>query len=81
MKRYKIIRYEDLVENSQEVLLSILEFCELDKANLAVPPLDSTLNQKQISKLSDYDIETITRIAQPMLIHFGYDILNRDLKW
>jgi len=81
LKRCKVIKYENLVKNPQKVLLSILEFCELDKSDLCVQSFDNTLNQKQISRLSSYDIETITQIAQPMLIHFGYEILDKNLKW
>ncbi len=81
LRRYKVVRYEDLVEDPQNVLSSVLEFCELDKTDLPVPSFDNTLNQKQISRLSGYEIETITRIAQPMLIHFGYEILNPELGW
>ena len=81
LDRYKIIRYEDLVEEPQKVLSSVLEFCELDKTGFSVPAFDNKLNQIQISRLSNYEIETITRVAQPMLLHFGYEILEKNLKW
>jgi hypothetical protein len=77
LKRLKVIRYEDLVETPQKVLSSILEFCELDQNELAIPSLETSLNQNQISRLSSHEIETVTRIAQPMLLHFGYEILGR----
>ncbi len=81
LNKYKIIRYEDLLENPKDTLSSVLEFCELDNTKLALSKLDSSLNQQQISRLSDYEIETVTQIAQPMLIHFGYEVLNKELKW
>lgn len=81
LRRYKIVKYEDLVDNPQKVLSSVLEFCGLEKSDLSVPPFDATLNKTQISRLSGYEIETVTRIAQPMLIHFGYELLDKDLKW
>jgi hypothetical protein len=81
LRRYKIIKYEDLVEEPKNVLSSVLEFCELGKTGLSVPSFDNALNQQQISRLSEYEIETITRIAQPMLIHYGYEVLRGDLKW
>ena len=81
LHRYKIIRYEDLIENPQDTLLSVLEFCGLNLDDFSIPLFDNTLNQQQISRLSDYEIETVTRIAQPMLIHYDYEILEKDLKW
>ena len=81
LDRYKIIRYEDLVEEPQKVLSSVLEFCELTNAGFSVPTFNDKLNKKQISTLSDYELETITRIAQPMLVHYRYEILSKDLKW
>ncbi len=81
LRKYKIIKYEDLVENPEDALFSVLEFCGLSTDEFPIPPFDVTLNQQQISRLSDYDTETVTRIAQPMLIHFGYEVLRGNLKW
>jgi len=79
--KYKIVRYEDLVENPKKVLHSVLDFCELNQQDFPIPFFDKNLNEKQILRLQDYEIETITRIAQPMLIHFDYKILNKKLNW
>lgn len=81
LQRYKIIRYEDLIENPKDTLLSVLEFCDLNLTDFSIPLFDKTLNQQQISRLSGYEIETVTRIAQPMLIHYEYEILEKDLRW
>lgn len=81
LRKYKIIKYEDLVENPQDTLFSILKFCELSTDNFPIPPFDTTLNQQQISRLTDYEIETVTRIAQPMLFHYSYEVLSKELKW
>ena len=81
LQRYKIIRYEDLIENPKDTLLSVLEFCDLDLTDFSIPSFDNTLNQQQISRLSGYEIETVTRIAQLMLFHYEYEILEKDLKW
>jgi len=81
LKNYKIVKYEDLVENPKKTLLSILNFCVLDSTNFPIPIFDKNLNEKQISRLSEYEIETITKIAQPMLIHFDYKLRKKELKW
>ena len=81
LRKYKIIKYEDLVENPKDVLSSLLEFCDLSTTSFPIPCFDRALNQQQISRLTDYEVETITRIAQPMLFHFGYEIKMKELKW
>jgi len=81
LERYKIIKYEDLVENPRETLHSVLEFCDLAKTDFPILEFDKDDNEKQIARLSSYEIEVITRIAQPMLIHFGYEVLQKELKW
>ena len=80
LTNYKIIKYEDLIVNTGETLNSILHFCGLDN-NIQIPKFEKRLNEEQISRLSGYEIETITRVAQPMLIHFGYELRNKELKW
>ena len=81
LRRYKIIKYEDLVETPKDTLSSVLDFCELDTKDFPVPHFDSRLNEQQISRLSGYDLETITRIAQPMFIHCEYPVIGKELKW
>ncbi len=81
LRKYKIIKYEDLIEDPKSTLLSILDFCGLDNTDFPIPRFIKGLNEEQISRLSEYEIETITRIAQPMLIHFDYEIRNKELKW
>jgi len=34
-----------------------------------------------ICKYLGYEMACITRIAAPMLIHFGYELRNKNLKW
>jgi len=81
LEHYKVIKYESLIQKPEETLFSILGFCGLENADFSVPEFDKHRNKEQISRLDDYEIETITRIAQPMLVHFEYPILNRKLKW
>lgn len=81
LKNYIIVRYEDLVQNPEDVLFSILDFCGLDNNDFPIPAFDQGLNEEQIARLSEYEIETITRIAAPMLIHFGYELRNKELNW
>ncbi len=78
LRQYKIVMYEDLVEATEEVLLSILEFCGLETAEFSVPSFTKGLNEEQISRLSKAEVETISRIAGPMLVHFGYELKNRS---
>lgn len=81
LKNYRIVKYEDLVENPKETLIPLLNFCGLDTSCFPIPSFNRNLNEEQIARLSEYEIETITRIAQPMLIHFGYDLRKKELKW
>lgn len=81
LKNYKIVRYEDLVNNPEETLISLLDFCGLDKSNFSVPKFDLNKNEEQIVRLNQYDTENITRVASPMLTHFDYEIIDRELKW
>jgi hypothetical protein len=81
LRNYKIIRYEDLVNNPKETLHSVLDFCELNKNDFQIPEFDKTKNEEQISRLGGYEIENITRIAFPMLTHFDYEIINPKLNW
>lgn len=80
LHRYKIIKYEDLVTNPEPVLHSVLDFCRLDNKGFPIPNFETSLNETQIGRLKDYEIETITRICQPMLIHHGYKLLNPELR-
>ena len=81
LKRYKILRYEDLVAEPQETLESVLGFLELEFNEILIQNFDVTLNAQQISRLREDEIKTITRIAKPLLIHYGYDILGDGFKW
>lgn len=81
LDRALLITYENLVNNTQVVLTKVFNFCHLDITNYKFPVFDRDRNKEQISRLTEYDIETITRIAQPMLLHFGYEIMNRELRW
>lgn len=81
LKRYKIIKYEDLVEKPESTLEEITSFCGLDLDTLPMPSFKDDLNAKQIQGMVSYQIEAITRIARPMLEHFGYEVLRKELHW
>ena len=81
LKKYLIVKYEDLVQNPRKTLFSILDFCGLARKGFPVHSFDKNLNKEQISRLSGYEIETTTRIAAPMLLHFGYKLRRKKLKW
>ncbi len=72
LKRLHILKYEDLVENPYNTLLSVLDFCNLDTKNFPIPSFDKDLNDKQISRLVPNDIEKVTEIARFMLEYFQY---------
>ena len=80
LKNYMIVTYEDLIEDPEGVLLSILGFCGLNKKDFPIPSFSQGLNEEQISRLTDYETETITRIAAPLLIHFYYELIKKELK-
>lgn len=80
LRNYKIIRYEDLVRNPQKVLTSLLAFCGLNKEGFQIPKYDTERNNEQLVRLSKRDIETITRICGPMLIHFDYELSNKGME-
>ncbi len=81
LKNYLVVKYENLVRNTRKTLCSILDFCGLEKKGFPIPSFDKNLNKEQISRLSDCQIEAITRIAAPMLVHFGYRLRRTRLEW
>ena len=81
LDKYMIIRYEDLVNNTKQTLFSVLDFCGLDKTGFSIPKFEQDHNEKQISRLTRNEINTITLIAEPMLTHFGYGILQSKITY
>ncbi|MEK6825373.1 MAG: sulfotransferase [Nanoarchaeota archaeon] len=81
LKRYKIIKYEDLVAQPKATLERLTSFCDIDLERLPIPELKDDLNFKQIRALAPYQIESITCIAHPMLEHFEYEVLRKSLHW
>jgi len=71
-----IVSYENLVKNTKVVLNGVLNFCNLNNKNYNYPKFITDNNEKQIARLSAYEIDTITKVSPPMLTHFGYDILS-----
>lgn len=69
-----IVTYENLVNNTQATLTQVLDFCNLNTANYKFPKFSINKNEEQIARLSAYEIDTITKVAQSMLVHFGYEI-------
>ncbi|HIH11320.1 TPA: adenylyl-sulfate kinase [Candidatus Woesearchaeota archaeon] len=80
LKNYKIIRYEDLVQEPRLTLSALFEFCGLDSVTLTTPEFEQNLNSRQISRLKPHQIGTISEIAEPMLARFGYTIQNIQKK-
>ncbi|MEK6948106.1 MAG: sulfotransferase [Nanoarchaeota archaeon] len=81
LKNYLIIRYEDIIENSDETFKKILSFCQLDYEKFEMPDIDKTKNNIRFSEIDNYDIEVITRICGPLIEHFGYKRLGGKIKW
>lgn len=83
LKRYldPPVKYEDLVADPESVLYRVLQFCDLPTEGFPIPTFRQGLNDEQIARLSLYEIEVVTRIAGPALFHFGYEILQRELRW
>lgn len=81
LQNYMIVRYEDLVADPGQVLRSVLKFCKLPADSFSIPVFKKNENQNQINRLSEYELETVTRIAGPMLVHFDYELLQGGLKW
>jgi hypothetical protein len=76
LKNYLILKYEDLINETQTTFSKILNFCELDITSFKIPTFDKNLNAEQISRLTKEEIDTITSICGPLMLHFDYDILN-----
>lgn len=75
LKKLLIIKYEDLVVDTKDTFNKIFDFCEMSIKFNKIPIFDTNNNSEQIARLNDYEKETITRIAMPMLIHYDYKIL------
>jgi hypothetical protein len=76
LKRYKIVKYEDLVEKTEETILSVLKFCDLDTTihrGFEIPSFMRDMNEICWLHLTNEEADPVTRIAGPMLLHFGYD--------
>jgi hypothetical protein len=89
LEHFLMVRYEDLCERPDEVLRSMETFLELprpfDRDVVERPQRVSNMegedkpisnfNAKSIERLSAEDIETIGRIASPLMAGFGYERL------
>ena len=73
LRKYLVVQYEDLVKKPRETLHKILDHCDLSQTGFSVPNFRKGENEKQIARLTKEEVDTITRIAGPMLYHFGYD--------
>ncbi|MBI3952606.1 MAG: sulfotransferase [Candidatus Doudnabacteria bacterium] len=72
LRNYLIVKYEDLVQNPGTTLYQILDHCGLARTSIQVPNFKQDKNDEQIARLTKEEIDAITRIAGPMLRHFGY---------
>jgi len=74
LRKYLIIKYEDLVNITEQTIDIVLDFLQVSKGDFEVPVFEKDRNEKQIERLSINDIATISRIAGPMLLHYEYQI-------
>ena len=72
LRKYKIIKYEDLVKDTNKTLDSILDFLKLGKDGFPYPTFEPNKNIEQIKRLTDAEKKKIEKIAGPMLKHFDY---------
>ncbi len=75
LKRYIMVKYEDLVKDTNKVLHSILNFCECSISDFPIPGFEKNLNAKQIARLSLTEKNAIHKIANKTLRYFGYNCL------
>lgn len=72
LKKSLVVKYEDLVKNTNETIFSVLKFCDCESLNFQSPKLKNNLNAVQIKRLSVSDKETIYNVSYDMLTYFGY---------
>lgn len=72
LERSIIIKYEDLVNKTTEIMHTVLRFCECDLTNIKFPKLENDLNKKQIGSLTLEEKNNIRTIAGDMLNYFDY---------
>jgi Sulfotransferase family len=85
LERVHWIRYEDLTERPAETLTATLKFLDLGSTEgldlgtaFSVHERNepiANLNAASIERLGAEDRAVVTRIAEPMLRHFGYEVL------
>ena len=73
------------MENTEETLSSVLDFCDLDKTVVGRPgfPIQSyetDHNEKQIARLDIDAIEAVTQRTFGMLVPFDYEILKLKIR-
>jgi hypothetical protein len=73
------IYYEDLLQNPNESMQKILNFCELDfpkSIKDLMPPVKTDTQEKWVKTLSKLDLEQISTILGPSLekINYPYDL-------
>lgn len=87
LERVLWVRYEELTEDPPRELARILTFLGLSAADLPAPANRSwkvhereqavgNLNRVNLAQLSPDDVSTVSRVAAPMLRHFGYEVLD-----
>lgn len=90
LKKVLRIRYEDLAEDPAGTVGRILAFLDISDSEISSIDVECSwsihernepirnLNSDNISRLSEDDLDLITREARPMLDHFDHEILGRQ---
>ncbi len=89
MKRFKVIRYEDMVladeyPGGNDFWDDLLDFLELRKDGLKIPnetkfsQFVKTTNQGSINNLNSWEKKIITKIAFPSAVKYGYEPIKLD---
>ena len=95
-KNYKIIRYEDLLQQPESIMRSICTFLEIPFADQILSPVDIGMEGREkyvaqqidISKIDQWkdelkegDLKKIERIQAPMLKKFEYELINKKINY
>lgn len=80
LRKSMIVKYEDLVTDTSDVLSLILDFLDLDIQDFFIPTFETDHNDKQIDRLTESEIQVALQIISELSIKLGYsEPLNKYL--
>ena len=72
LNKSMMIKYEDLVTDTSDVLNSVLNFLNLDAQDFFIPTFETDHNDKQIARLTESEIHVALQIISELSIKLGY---------